>query len=384
MMRKIAVITGTRAEYGILKPVIRAIDAHPELELSLIVMGMHLLQDFGFTLREIENDSFEIAAKIEGLYAKDSGEDMARSVGEGIVQLARTLVRLKPDVLLLLGDRGEMLAGAVAATFMNIPIGHIHGGDVSGNVDEPVRHAITKLAHIHFPATKESAQRIIAMGEDPSYTFTVGAPGLETIFHEKFIEPPVLAEKYHLDLSQPLLLVLQHPVTTEVDEAPGQIRETLEAIADLQYQTILIYPNADAGGRRMIEVIKEYETEKYPFIGTFKSISHEEYLSLMKIASLLVGNSSSGIIEAPSFGVPVVNIGSRQQGRQRAENIIDVGYNRAQIAAAIRTALDDEAFKAKSRSGKNPYGDGRAGERIAKILAGIKIDKNLLKKRMSY
>lgn len=383
-MRKIAVITGTRAEYGILKPVIRAIDAHPELELSLIVMGMHLLQDFGFTLREIENDSFEIAAKIEGLYAKDSGEDMARSVGEGIVQLARTLVRLKPDVLLLLGDRGEMLAGAVAATFMNIPIGHIHGGDVSGNVDEPVRHAITKLAHIHFPATKESAQRIIAMGEDPSYTFTVGAPGLETIFHEKFIEPPVLAEKYHLDLSQPLLLVLQHPVTTEVDEAPGQIRETLEAIADLQYQTILIYPNADAGGRRMIEVIKEYETEKYPFIGTFKSISHEEYLSLMKIASLLVGNSSSGIIEAPSFGVPVVNIGSRQQGRQRAENIIDVGYNRAQIAAAIRTALDDEAFKAKSRSGKNPYGDGRAGERIAKILAGIKIDKNLLKKRMSY
>jgi GDP/UDP-N,N'-diacetylbacillosamine 2-epimerase (hydrolysing) len=277
-----------------------------------------------------------------------------------------------------------MLAGAVAATYMNIPIAHIHGGDVSGNVDEPVRHAITKLAHIHFPATEESAQRIIAMGEDPSHVFTVGAPTLDTILHEKLIEPCQLAEKYHLNLLEPLLLIVQHPVTIEADEASSQIRETLEAIADLHYQSIVVYPNADAGGRRMIEVIKEYKVEKYPFIRSFESIPHEEYLSLMKIASVIVGNSSSGLIEAPSFGLPVVNIGSRQQGRQRAENVIDVGYNRTQIKAAIQTALDDEVFKAQSKSIKNPYGDGMTGVRIAEILAGIKIDKKLLQKRMSY
>jgi UDP-hydrolysing UDP-N-acetyl-D-glucosamine 2-epimerase len=220
------------------------------------------------------------------------------------------------------------------------------------------------------------------MGEDPSNVFVVGAPGLDSILNENLIEPTELSEKYNLDLSEPILLVVQHPVTTEVDDAPEQIRETLEAISELKHQTILIYPNADAGGRRMIEVIKGYE--KYPFIKTFKSIPHKEYLSLMRIASVMVGNSSSGIIEAPSFGLPVVNIGSRQEGRQRAENVIDVDYDKEQIKAAIKKALYDEDFKEKVKKCKNPYGDGKAGVRIADILSKVKTDKNLLQKRLTY
>ncbi|MCW3975768.1 MAG: UDP-N-acetylglucosamine 2-epimerase [Candidatus Bathyarchaeota archaeon] len=381
-MRKFIVITGTRAEYGIFKPVLKAINERIDVELSLIAIGMHLLKDFGYTINEIEKDGFKISAKIEGLYSKDSGADMAKSIGKGIVKLTEVLDKAKPDILLLLGDRGEMLAGAIAATYMSIPIAHIHGGEVSGNVDGVVRHAITKLAHIHFPATEESANRIIKMGEAPSRVYVVGAPSLDSILKEDIIEPTELSKKYDLDLSKPILLVIHHPVILEFDNAPSQIRETLEAISELKYQTILVYPNADAGGRRMIEVIKEYE--KSPFIKTIESIPYREFLSLMNIANAMVGNSSSGIIEAPSFGLPVVNIGSRQDGRQRSTNVIDVGYNRKGIKAAIKKALYDEDFKRKAKECKNPYGNGKASIRIADILSKIKIDKELLQKRFTW
>jgi len=381
-MRKIAVITGTRAEYGIFKSVLREIEANPNLDLSLIVIGMHLSPEFGYTIKEIEEDGFKIDAKIDVLHSKDTGAAMSKSIGKCMVKTARALERIKPDVLLILGDRSEMLVGAVSATYMGIPLAHIHGGDISGNVDEPVRHAITKLAHIHFAATKESADRIIKMGEEPWRVYVVGAPGLDLILNETLVEPSELAKKCGLDLSKPVLLVVQHSVVTEADDAPNQIRETLEAIIELGYQTILIYPNADAGGRRMIEVIKEYE--KYPFIKTFRSVPHKEYLSFMKLASVMVGNSSSGIIEAPSFGLPVVNIGTRQMGRQRAENVIDVNYDRKEIKVAIQKALYDEKFREKVKGSKNFYGDGKAGIRIANVLSEIKIDKRLLEKRMTY
>lgn len=383
MARKICVVTGTRAEYGPLKPVMNAIKKSPTLELSVIVTGMHLAQQFGYTLREIEEDGFRIDAKVDMLLSGDTGTAMAKSIGNGIISIAQALDIIKPDIILILGDRTEPFAAAIAGAYMNIPIAHIHGGDsAKAGLDEYARHAITKLAHIHFPATEKSAERIIKMGEDPSNVFVVGAPGLDTILNENRIEPTGLSEKYNLNLSEPILLVVQHPVTTEVDDAPDQIRETLEAIAELKHQTVLIYPNADAGGRRMIEIIKEYE--KYPYIKTFKSIPHKEYLSLMKIASVMIGNSSSGIIEASSFGLPVVNIGSRQEGRQRAENVIDVGYDKEEIISAIKKALFDEDFKRKVKNCKNPYGDGKAGVRVADILSKIKIDKNLLQKRLTY
>jgi len=381
-MRKIAAITGTRAEYGIFKSVLREIEANPKLNLSLIVIGMHLSAEFGYTVKEIEEDGFKIDAKIDELHSEDTGVAMSKSIGICMVRIAGALEKIKPDVLLILADRSEMLVGAVSATYMGIPIAHIHGGDISGNVDEPVRHAITKLAHMHFAATKESADRIIKMGEEPWRVHVVGAPGLDLILNEKMPEPREIARKYGLDLSKPILLVVQHSVITEADYAPNQLRETLEAIVELGYQTILVYPNADAGGRRMIEVIREYE--KYPFIKTFRSVLHEEYLSLMKLASVMVGNSSSGIIEAPSFRLPVVNIGTRQKGRQRAENVIDVNYDKEEIRMAIQKALYDEEFKEKVKRCKSFYGDGKAGLRIANILSEIRIDERLLEKRMTY
>ncbi len=381
-MRRIAVITGTRAEYGIFKSVLRKIEANPKLDLSLIVVGMHLSAEFGYTVKEIAEDDFEIEAKIDVLHSEDAGAAMSKSIGRYIIRTASVLEKIKPDVLLILGDRSEMLAGAVSATYMGISIAHIHGGDISGNVDEPVRHAITKLAHIHFAATKESANRIIKMGEEPWRVHVVGAPGLDLILNEKMPETGEIARKYGLDLSNPIILVLQHSVIIEADDAPNQIRETLEAITELGHQTILIYPNADAGGRRMIEMIREYE--KHPFIKTFRSVLHKEYLSLMKLASVMVGNSSSGIIEAPSFRLPVVNIGTRQKGRQRAENVIDVDYDKEEIKMAIQKALYDKKFKEKVKNCKNFYGDGKAGMRIANVLSEIKIDKKLLEKRMTY
>ena len=374
MKRKILYITGTRADYGLMKSVLREIENHPKLELELIATGMHLMPEFGMTINEIKKDGFKIH-EIAATYEQDNKQSMANFVGKFIQLLTDKVKKIKPDIILLLGDRAEMLAGAIVGTYLTIPVAHIHGGDISSTVDEIVRHAITKLAHIHFSATEKSAERIIKMGEDPSNVFVVGAPGLDIILNENLIEPTKLSEKYNLDLSEPILLVIQHPVTTEVEDAPTQIRETLEAISELRYQTILIYPNADAGGRNMIEVIKEYE--KHPFIKIFKNIPYKEYLSLMNIASVMVGNSSSGIIEAPSFGLPVVNIGTRQEGRQRAENVIDVDYDKEQIKAAIKKALDDENFKGKVKNCKSPYGDGGVGVRITDILSEIKIDKKI-------
>lgn len=374
-MRKIAVITGTRAEYGIFKPILKKIRESEELTLSLIVTGMHMLEEFGYTVEEIEKDGFTIDVKIPGLYTKDTKLDMAKSVGEGVITIAEALERISPDILLLLGDRGEMFAGAVAATYLNIGIAHLHGGEISGSIDGVVRHAITKLAHIHLPATEESARRIIKMGEDPAHVIVVGAPGLDSVFTAPLVSPEALSKKYGFTLDSPLLLVVQHPVATEFESAPSQMRETLEAVKALDMQAIVIYPNADAGGRKMIEVIKEYAT----FVKTYRSIPHTDYLSLMKIAHVLVGNSSSGIIEAPSFKLPVVNIGTRQDGRERAENVIEVSYDREEIKKGIEKALS-QPFRERVQSCINPYGDGKASSRIVRILSELSLE-NLPQKR---
>jgi UDP-N-acetylglucosamine 2-epimerase (non-hydrolysing)/GDP/UDP-N,N'-diacetylbacillosamine 2-epimerase (hydrolysing) len=378
-MKKICAITERRAEYGIFQPVLGAIKKHPDLELFLIATGMHLSEDFGYTIKEIKEDGFKIDAKIPVPLDEDTGAMMSESVGKCILGFTKVLKEIKPDILLVGFDLGAHLAGAIAGSYMNVPVAHIHGGDVSGSVDDSVRHAITKLAHIHFPATKQSGNRIIKMGEEPWRVHVVGAPGLDTILNEKLIEPKSIAKKFNIDLKKPIFLVVQHSVTTEIEQVENQMRETLEAIVEFRHQTVLIYPNADAGGRRIIKVIKKYE--KYPFIKVFKNIPHKEYLSLMKIASVMIGNSSSGIIEAPSFHLPVINIGTRQRGRERSTNVIDVGYNKEEIKKAIKKAIYDKKFREKVKKCKNPYGDGKAGIRIANILSKIQIDTKLLQKR---
>lgn len=381
MSRKILYITGTRADYGLIRPVLSAIEKNPHLELEIIATGMHLMEEFGSTIDDIRRDKFKLH-EIYSVYETDSKSSMAIFIGDLIKLITKKIENICPDIILILGDRGEMLAGAIVGAYLSIPIAHIHGGEVTSTVDDLARHAITKLSHIHFPATKKSAERIKKMGEDPSKIFVVGAPGLDSILNGALIKSEEITKIYDLIIYYPIILLVQHAVTSEIKDAPNQIRKTLEAILELGHQTVLIYPNADAGGRKIIEVIKEYE--KYPFIKIYKNIPHLHYLSLMKIASVMVGNSSSGIIEAPSFDLPVVNIGSRQRDRERADNVIDVGYDKEEIKAAIITAICDENFKIRVKKCKNPYGDGRAGRKIAYILSNIKIDENLLQKRLAY
>lgn len=380
-MRKILYISGTRADYGLMQSVLKAIDEHPELELEIAAMGMHMMEEFGMTINEIKKDGFRIH-EIDVTYEKDSKKSMANFIGKTIQLLTDRVEEIDPDIILLLGDRGEMLAGAIVGAYLTIPVAHLHGGDITSTIDEVARHAITKLAHIHFPVTQESAKRIKKMGEDPLSIFVVGAPGLDTILNTELIEREEISKKYNLDSSKPILLVVQHPVTVEIEDAADQMRETLEAISELKFQTILIYPNADAGGRKMIDVIKEYEG--FSFITTFKSIPHIEYLSIMKIANVIIGNSSSGIIESPSFDLPAINIGCRQQGRERAENVIDVQYNKEQIISAIQKAVYDKDLRKQLINCKNPYGSGNTGRKIADILSKIKITNNILQKHLSY
>jgi len=381
-MKKICVLTGTRAEYGLLKPVMKAIKKNG-MELSLIVTGMHLSKEFGYSVNEIIEDGFKIEKRVEMNPKEDTGFSMAQSVGNGINEISKALKEINPDIFLVLGDRIEPLAGTITAAYMNIPIAHIHGGDSArAGLDESVRHAITKFSHIHFPATKKSAERIIKMGENPKNVFIVGAPGLDAIFTTNFLSKAELEKKFNIDLSKPLIIMLQHSVTTEIEKAGKQVQETLEAIKELGYQTIIIYPNSDAGGREIIEQIKKYENLN--FIKIYKNLVHDEYLSLLRNASVLVGNSSSGIIESASFKLPVVNIGTRQEGRERSSNVIDAPHDKKLIVKAIEKALLDRSFRNRVKKCKNIYGDGKTGERIAKILNEIKIDKKLLQKKISY
>lgn len=340
---------------------VKKIHNHPNLSLDIVVTGMHLMNEFGNTINEIQQDDFHYHI-VDVHYKEDTKEAMATFIGEFIQKLIPVVSSLEPDIILVLGDRGEMLAGAIVGVYLSRPVAHIHGGEITSTVDDIARHAITKLSHIHFPATEESRDRIIRMGENPDRIFVVGAPGLDQILEEPLLSREELEEKYHLDFSNPVILLVQHPVTLELDFTQEQIKQILKAIAALKYQTIVIYPNADAGGRKIIDEIKKYKN--VPFIQIHKNIMHRDYLSLLKNVTILVGNSSSGIIEAASFGLPVLNIGSRQRGRQRGRNVIDVDYNCNQIEAKIRSVIEDEEFRNLIKKQPNPYGDGSCGKKL--------------------
>lgn len=381
-MRKIAVLTGTRAEYGIYYHVLKEIEKHKDLELQLIVCGMHMCPDFGMTINEIEKDGFKIDDKIETIFSSDTGAAMAKSIGVTIMDLSQSFSRLQPDVVVTLGDRGEMMAAAIVATHMNIPVAHIHGGEVTGTVDESIRHAITKLAHIHFPATEDSRERIIKLGEREENIFVSGAPGLDYIAHAKYHSKEDLVKKLGLK-GDKFFMLTQHPVTTEKDLVREQMIETMEALVEMGIETIVSYPNSDSGGREIIEVIEEYK-KKYDIFKSYRNLSQVDYLSILKYTSAMIGNSSSGIIEAPSFKLPVINIGTRQQGRLRAVNIIDVDYGRENVLNGLKKALYDEEFKKILEQCNNPYGDGNASEKIANTLSEIKLDRELIQKRITY
>lgn len=372
MIRKVLYVTGTRADYGLMHETLKLLNKEESIQLDVVATGMHLMHEFGYSIDEIKRDNFNLHIA-DQTFKKDDERSMSEFIGNLITDLTKLFSQIDPDIVLLLGDRGEMLAGAIVASYLQIPIAHIHGGDVSSTVDDAARHAITKFANIHFPATELSASRIRQMGENQDNIFVVGAPGLDSIIKSKNnIDEGYLKDKYNIE--KDFVLVLQHPVSLEVDDSAFQISQTLDAITQTDYQTILVYPNADAGGRAMISKINEYDVDAY------KNIPHEDFIGLLGMASILIGNSSSGIIESSSFKLPVINIGTRQLGREKASNVIDVDYNQKEILKAIDYINSDE-YQNQLNNCINPYGDGNASERICDILKNIEITKDLLNKQ---
>ncbi len=376
-------VTGTRAEYGLLRPVMRAIQRSQQLELRLIVAGMHLSHEFGDTYREIEKDHFHADARVDMTFSGDSPAAMAKGIGIGIYGIAQALESLDPEVVLVLGDRTEAFAGAVAGAGMNKIVAHIHGGEVTrGGLDESLRHAITKLSHVHFVATEGSRHRVLRMGEPPENVYLTGAPGLDSILNQELYDSNELSRRLGIDLRQPRILLLQHSVSTLADAAGSEMAESLAALAELGHQTIVIYPNCDAGGRRVIDKLRELGAA--PWLHVFQNLDHTTYLSLLAGVDALVGNSSSGIIEAPALHVAVVNIGPRQEGRERSAGILDVPHERGAIKRAIEVALLNADFRAQVRRSASVYGDGQASGRIVEALGRLPAAPRLRQKQLRY
>jgi UDP-N-acetylglucosamine 2-epimerase (non-hydrolysing)/GDP/UDP-N,N'-diacetylbacillosamine 2-epimerase (hydrolysing) len=375
-MRKIAIVTERRADYSRFRPILRLIKERKDLEYALIVTGIHLVPEHGMDIRRVETDGHAIAAVLHMFRenAPDTGAEMARAMGRAAIQLADEFERIGPDLVLSGFDIGANFAATYVAAHMNIPVAHIQGGEVSGSIDESIRHAMSKFAHIHFPATQRSAERLIRMGEDPRNIYVVGCPSLDEILQTPWVGDAEVAGQFGLDLGQPVLLLIQHPVTTEDARAGEQIALTLQALRNVNAQTIALLPNNDAGSRQIIEGLKGSRIQVHP------SLPATLFINLYRRVSAIVGNSSSGIHEAASLKVPTVNIGSRQQGRERPGSVLDVPHDALAIEEAIRKAIYDEAFRDKVRACVNPYGDGRAAERIVDILARISLEGLVQKK----
>ncbi len=375
--RKICIVTGTRAEYGLLYWLMKEIDADPKLELQTIATGMHLSPEFGLTYKVIEDDGFIINERIEMLLSSDTPVGIAKSIGLGVIGFADIFDRLKPDIIVLLGDRFEILSAAQAAMVAKIPIAHIAGGDTTeGAFDDAIRHSITKMSHLHFVTNVQSYKRVCQMGENPAYVFNFGSPGLDYIRKVKLLQKADLEEKLGFVFQRKNLLITFHPVTLESVRSVDLFQELLCALDALpeDYGLIFTFPNADNEGRALIKMINEF-VATHPNAVSYISLGQLLYLSTMAIVDVVVGNSSSGIYEAPSFKVPTVNIGDRQKGRLKASSIIDCSHGKNEIIASINTALTGTYANVT-----NPYGDGYASEKIVKVLNGFDDYITLIKK----
>jgi UDP-hydrolysing UDP-N-acetyl-D-glucosamine 2-epimerase len=387
-MRKICALTANRADFSRIETILDAISMHPDLELQLVVLGSHLLEKTGYTINEIRRKGFEPNFTIQMEVDGGNPVSMTKSVGLAMVELATALNHLKPDVVLAPVDRFESLAMGSAAALMNIHVAHTQGGEVTGTIDESIRHALTKLSHLHFVSTKESKERVIKMGELPDTVFNVGCPGtdlllkvpkltkVETIAK---INEQVIKGEHKLDINRPYFLMAQHPVTTEFDNSEEQIIETLEALEKFDTQIIVLWPNIDAGSDVMSKELRRYASNSRNMkrMVVLKHCPSELFASVLMNAECLIGNSSSGIREACYFGTPVVNVGSRQKGRERGSNVVDVTNDRDEIALAIRKQIEHGVYPVEQ-----VYGDGNAGNAIASILATVILPN--IQKRIAY
>jgi UDP-hydrolysing UDP-N-acetyl-D-glucosamine 2-epimerase len=382
-VKKVCVVVGSRANYSSIKSAMRAVRDHPELRLQLVVGASALLDRYGTVVDVIEQDGFEPDEKVFMLIEGETPGTMAKSTGLGLLELPTAFERLQPDVVITVGDRFETMSTALAATYMNIPLAHTMGGEVSGNIDESIRHAVTKFAHIHFPSSQDAADRIIRMGENPESVHVVGCPRMDLVAEVLADGGNGLSDLFEtgvggsFDLDQPFLVVSQHPVTTEYGDGEHQIAETMQAVKELELPAIVLWPNADAGSEDIARGIRKFrEFEDDSKLHFFKNLPTDDYVKLLGKTACLVGNSSSAIREGSFAGTPSVNVGSRQEGRERGSNVLDVGYDRREIVAAVRRQLDHGRYESEPI-----YGDGHAGKRIADVLAQCELR---IEKRITY
>lgn len=376
--RRIGVVTTSRADYSHLYWPLCEIAAHPGVELGVFALGPHMAPSYGLTIAEIERDGFPIRARIECLLSSDSDTGMAKTIGVAILGLADALSAWRPDLLLLIADRYEMLAPAAAAVAMRIPIAHIEGGEVSqGAIDDAVRNALTKLAHIHFTSTETARQRVIAMGEEPWRVHRAGAPSLDHLRRSTLLKRGALEERLGITFASPTLIAAWHPVTI-LRDTNAEADAFFAALSDTQGQLLFVYPNTDAGSHELIKRTRELAAARDQ-THIFVNLDAVTYWSLLAQADAIIGNSSSGIMEAASFALPVVNVGIRQQGRERARNVIDAPAETGAIRSAIDRALDPQ-FRRRLAGMANPYGDGTAAAIIARLLAAVPLEGLLIKR----
>lgn len=384
MKRKVCVVTGNRAEYGLLLPVLRAIEQSSHLTLSLAVTGTHLLPQYGNTVEVIMRDGFSFDSVPMYISKVEDKAVIGYALAKGVEGFTSLLDVIRPSFVLVLGDRLEPLAAVLASATLCVPIAHIHGGDTSdcGQIDDSIRHSISKFAHIHFAASKRSAERLEQMGEMGWRIHNVGSPALDNLLRSQFIDKGTLFTQLNLDPNRPTLICLQHSVIPEKDQAGNQMMETMNAIEELKIQSVVIYPNNDPGSSDIVSVIEFFS--RVPHIRVFKNLKHLEFVSLMKHSSVLVGNSSSSVTESSSFQLPSISIGIRQSGREHAQNVIFVDHNKRDIVRAITKALYDSEFRNLVAECTNPYGDGHASDRIVEVLEKIPINVRLMKKLIAY
>ena len=381
-MKNIGVVTVARSDYGIYMPVLKKIQTHASLDLCLLVSGMHLSPEFGKTIETIVDDGFPIGDQIEMLISSDSPEAIAKSMGLGTIGFAQSYARQKPDLLLILGDRFEMHAAAVAALPFNIPIAHIHGGEsTEGLIDESIRHSLTKMSHLHFASTQKYANRIVQMGEAPWRVKVSGAPSLDNLNDIPLLSQKAIEQELGFKLADQVLLITYHPVTLEYENTTQNIQNLLRAVEAVDIPTIFTYPNSDTQGRQIIAHIDQF-VQQHPKHHVVTNLGTQRYFSLMQHVTAMVGNSSSGIIEAASFKLPVVNIGNRQKGRVHANNVIPVTENTQTIVDGIQQAISS-TFNESLTNLENPYGKGQAADIIVDTLHNTTLDQNLLMKHFN-
>ncbi|MEW6044606.1 MAG: UDP-N-acetylglucosamine 2-epimerase [Thermoproteota archaeon] len=380
MKKKILFVTERRADYSKLRPIIAAVKDSDSFDYYLVVTGSHLLKKYGYTINEIKKDGFRIYKKFHMFYEneEDSPATMTTAFGRAVFNLTKIIKSLRPDIVFSGFDLGGNFAAAIIGAHMNIHVAHLEGGETTGTIDEPIRHATSKFAHIHFTSSQEATKRLIKMGENPKYIFTVGNPSLDVIKSIKFIPKRKLEDEFNIDFQKPFLLVVQHTVTTEINEIDKYFLETIRAIRDLDIQSIIIAGNIDAGSQKIKKIIENSKITYYDHL------PFEKYISLLHYSSAIVGNSSSGIMEAPFLRIPTVNIGTRQAGRSNIKSIINVNYNREEIKKAIRKAITNKKFLASIKKQKNQYGDGTAAKKIVHILERLELKKVPIQKKLSY